>query len=63
MLLRVLLLGLGLLEAFRPRRVVDFWVNLATDGDATPRRWVYTVARVEGVLPVLWAVRRGRGSD
>lgn len=63
MLLRVLLLGLGLLEVFRPRRVVDFWLNLAIEDDATPRRWVYTAARVEGALLVLWALRRGRGSD
>jgi len=63
MLLRIALLALGLLEAVRPRRVVDFWLNLATEGDATPRRWVYTAARIEGVVLVLWALRRGRGGD
>jgi len=63
MLLRIALLVLGTLEALRPRRFVDFWLNLATEGDATPRRWVYTAARIEGVLLVLWALRRGRGGD
>jgi hypothetical protein len=62
MLLRIAVLLLGLAEALRPRRVVDFWMNLATDGDGSPRRWVYTAARIEGLLLVLWAVRR-RGSN
>ena len=58
-----LLLGvLGLLEVLVPKRVVDWWFGLAVDGDAEPRPWVYTAARVEGVLLLLWlASRRRRG--
>jgi hypothetical protein len=65
MLLRIAALILGLLELVRPRQVVDFWMNLATDEeDVSLRPWVYTAARVEGVFLVLWAVRRLRsGSD
>jgi hypothetical protein len=62
MLLRIAALMLGLVETLRPRRITDFWLNLATEGDATPRRWVYTAVRIEGLLLVLWAVRRHRDS-
>lgn len=57
-----LLLGLfGLLEALAPKRVVNFWFDLATEGDeVTLRPWVYTAARIEGVLIVLWVVARKR---
>lgn len=62
MVLRVLALVVGLLELLAPRRLVDFWMGLATkDGELRP--WVYTAARVEGVVLVLWALRRGRCSD
>lgn len=62
MVLRTLALVLGLLELLAPRRLVDFWMGLATkDGELRP--WVYSAARVEGVLLVLWALTRGRGSD
>jgi hypothetical protein len=61
MLLRIAALILGLLELVRPRQVVDFWMNLATDEeDVSLRPWVYTAARIEGVFLVLWAVRRSR---
>lgn len=63
MLLRIAVLLLGLAEILRPRRVVDFWMTLATDGDGSPRRWVYAAARIEGLLLVLWAVRRRGSSD
>jgi hypothetical protein len=63
MRLRIAALLLGLAELLRPRRVVDFWMNLATDGDGSPRRWVYTAARIEGLLLVLWAVRRLGSAD
>jgi hypothetical protein len=43
--------------------VVDFWMNLATTGDAEVRRWVYAAARLEGLCLVLWAVTRGRGGS
>jgi hypothetical protein len=63
MLLRLAALLLGLLELFRPRRVVDWWLDLAVQGEATPRSWVYTAARVEGLVLVWWALRRARASE
>jgi hypothetical protein len=61
MLLRIVALALGLLELLRPRSVVDFWMGLATESDdVSLRSWVYTAARIEGVVLVLWALRRSR---
>ncbi|MFB6107943.1 MAG: hypothetical protein ABEJ82_03760 [Haloplanus sp.] len=65
MLVRLLLVVVGLLELALPRRTVDFWMNLAADGDVELRPWVYKAARVEGALLVLWALRprRRRASE
>lgn len=66
MLLRLLALVVGLLELLAPRALVDFWFALAVtdESDAELRPWVYTAARVEGVLLVLWALRsRGSGDE
>ncbi|MBV0902584.1 hypothetical protein [Haloarcula salina] len=65
MALRLVLLVLGVLELLRPRKVVDFWMGMAaTNGDDVDLRpWVYSAARVEGALLVLWALRRGRGGE
>ncbi|SDZ79147.1 hypothetical protein SAMN04488065_0341 [Haloplanus vescus] len=61
MLLRLAALALGVVELLRPRRVVDFWMALATsDDDVSLRPWVYTAARVEGLCLVVWALRRLR---
>ncbi len=61
MAFRLLLLALGLAELLAPRRVVDFWMELATvESDVELRPWVYTVARLEGLLIVLWALAAGR---
>ena len=62
MALRTLLLVVGLLEIAAPRKQVDFWMGLASDDDVDLKPWVYTVARVEGLLIVLWVVARSRGS-
>ncbi|EMA10970.1 hypothetical protein SAMN05443574_102187 [Haloarcula vallismortis] len=64
MVLRLALLALGVLELLRPRKVVNFWMGLATtDTDEIDLRpWVYTAARVEGALLVLWVLRRRRTS-
>lgn len=62
MLVRLALVALGLAELLAPRRVVDFWVNLATEGDVEVRGWVYAAARVEGLLLLLWVLSR-RGGD
>jgi hypothetical protein len=58
-----LLLGvIGLAELLAPRRVVDLWFDLATTGDGSePRPWVYTAARLEGLLVLLWLLSRRRG--
>lgn len=62
MLSRLALGVLGFVELVWPRRTVDFWMRLAArDGeDVELRPWVYTAARVEGVLLLLWALTRGR---
>ncbi|KAA9399709.1 hypothetical protein Har1130_01095 [Haloarcula sp. CBA1130] len=63
MAFRLVLLTLGVLELLRPRQVVDFWMGLATTNsdEIDLRPWVYSAARVEGALLVLWALRRSRG--
>ncbi|WP_277556014.1 hypothetical protein [Halobaculum limi] len=69
MVLRTLLLVLGVVEFLRPRQLVDFWMRLAVRGDdpVELREWVYSIARLEGVVIVLWvlgnALRRARSSD
>ncbi|MFD1647080.1 hypothetical protein [Haloarchaeobius litoreus] len=60
MMFRTLLALLGLAELLAPRRVVDFWMGLATKSDDVElRRWVYTAARIEGVLILLWLLTSG----
>lgn len=62
MLLRTALAALGVAELLRPRTVVDFWMRLAVEEGAETelRPWVYAVARVEGLLILLWVLRRSR---
>jgi len=62
MAIRLLLFALGLAELLAPKKVVDFWMNLATtESDVELRSWVYTVARLEGLVIVLWVLAAGRG--
>ncbi|AUG48510.1 hypothetical protein BVU17_13615 [Haloarcula taiwanensis] len=65
MVLRLTLLALGVLELLRPRKVVDFWMGLATTeaDDIDLRPWVYSAARVEGALLVLWVLRQRRSGE
>ncbi|MFC6872728.1 hypothetical protein [Halobellus marinus] len=63
MLLRVAALVIGILELLAPRKVVDFWMSLAAEGDVDLRSWVYTAARIEGVALVVWALTRGRSGS
>lgn len=63
MVLRAIALVLGIVELIAPRRLVDFWMGLATADDAELRPWVYTAARVEGAFLVLWALKGGCSSD
>ncbi|MFC7080899.1 hypothetical protein [Halorussus caseinilyticus] len=61
MVVRTVMLAIGVVELLFPRRMVDFWMNLATEsGDVTLRPWVYTAARVEGVVILVWLLARGR---
>jgi hypothetical protein len=60
MVLRILLAVIGLLELVFPQRVVDFWMGLATDEPVQLRRWVYTAARIEGLVLLLWLVASTR---
>jgi hypothetical protein len=59
---RTALALVGLVELLFPRRVVDFWMGLAAaeGSDVELRPWVYTAARVEGLVLLLWALRKGR---
>lgn len=61
MVLKLPLLALGAAEALRPRPFVDFWMRLAVtdESEVELRPWVYTAARVEGLLILFWALRRG----
>lgn len=64
MALRLLLLALGLVELLAPRKVVDFWMKRATtESDVELRPWVYTAARLEGLVIVLWVLAARRGGD
>jgi len=65
MVLGTLLFVVGLLELLVPKRMVDFWMDLAVEGDDVElKSWVYTVARVEGLIIVLWLLKGSRsGSD
>lgn len=66
MFLRTAAVVVGLLELLAPRRVVDFWMRLATVGgrDVELRSWVYAAARIEGLALLAWGLRgRGRRAD
>ncbi len=62
---RLVLLALGLLELLVPRRLVDFWMTRAVtpESDFELRPWVYTAARIEGLVIVLWTLARGRDGE
>ena len=64
MALQLPLALLGLAELLVPQHVVDFWMDLAVtdDSEVELRPWVYTAARIEGILILLWVVSR-RGGD
>ncbi|RXK50263.1 hypothetical protein [Halorientalis pallida] len=65
MALQLPLALLGLTELLAPRKVVDFWMDLAVtdDSEIELRPWVYTAARIEGILILLWVVSRRGGDD
>ncbi|MCY4730836.1 hypothetical protein KY092_09730 [Natronomonas gomsonensis] len=64
MAFRLLLALLGLLEVAFPKPLVDFWMNLATeDDDVELRPWVYTAARIEGALILLYVLWRRKAGE
>lgn len=64
MALRLLLALLGLLEVAFPKPLVDFWMNIAAeDDDVELRPWVYTAARIEGVVILLYVLWRRTGEE
>lgn len=60
MLARLALGAFGVVEALWPRRTVDFWMGVAVEDPTTVelRPWVYAVARIEGLLILLWVLAR-----
>lgn len=62
MLFRIALLAVAIAELLWPRRLVDFWMNVAAEGDQEVElhSWVYTIARLEGVVILLWLLARRR---
>lgn len=65
MLSRFLAVVFGAVEFARPGSFVDYWMDLAVEdfGSVEVRPWVYTAARLEGALLVLWGLAglaRGR---
>jgi len=67
MLFRVLAFVFGVFELVMPRQFVDFWMRLAAKNgeDVELESWVYAMARLEGVVLVVWALSglRGRCDD
>lgn len=61
MAFKLALAVLGVVELLYPRRVVDYWMRRAVNGDQEVelRSWVYTAARLEGLVILLWLVSRG----
>ncbi|WP_049985698.1 hypothetical protein [Halobellus rufus] len=66
MFLRAIAFVIGVLEVAFTRPFVDYWMDLAAvDDDVELHSWVYTVARIEGFVFVLWALSgcRSRASE
>ena len=62
MIVRALLAVFGLVELLFPKRLVDAMMELATTNESEfeLRSWVYTVARIEGLIIIILALWRGR---
>ncbi|GGJ15492.1 hypothetical protein GCM10008995_26660 [Halobellus salinus] len=65
MLIRIVLATLGVLELLFPRRLTDYVMNVTTVGEATYeyKSWVYSIARIEGLVFILAAIRLGKDPD
>jgi len=65
MIVRALLAVFGLVETLFPKRLVDAMMELATtdESEFELRSWVYTVARIEGLIMIILALWRGRSAQ
>jgi hypothetical protein len=65
MVIRIVLAVLGVLELLFPRRLTDYVMDVTTVGEATYeyKPWVYNLARLEGLVFILIAVRWGKNRD
>ncbi len=67
MVLRIILAAFGLVELLVPETLVRFMMDVTTTGetDYEIKPWVYKLARLEGLVFVLIAVRltKNRGED
>jgi len=62
MVIRIALVVLGVLELLFPRRLTDYVMDVTTVGETTYeyKPWVYKLARLEGLVFILIAVRWGK---
>jgi len=62
MALRIVLAGFGVLEFLFPRQVIDYLMAVTTTGEPTYEfePWVYTLARLEGLVLVFLALWWGK---
>lgn len=65
MVIRIVLAVLGVLELLFPRRLTDYVMDVTTVGETTYeyKPWVYNLARLEGLVFILIAVRWGKNRD
>jgi hypothetical protein len=64
MLIRTVLVSFGIIEMLLPKRVAEYAMDVSTEGDPEYefKPWVYTLARLEGLVIVILALRWGRNS-
>lgn len=65
MILRIVLAVFGVLELFFPRQLIDYIMDVTTTGETKYefKPWVYKIARLEGLVFVLIAVRLGKNRN
>ena len=65
MMLRIVMAAFGIVELLFPRKVVDYMMDISTTAETTYelKPWVYTLARLEGLVFVLIAFWWGNNRD
>ncbi|WP_138798929.1 hypothetical protein [Halostella sp. PRR32] len=65
MLLRIVLAVFGIVELLFPRKIVDYMMDVSTTAETTYelKPWVYSLARLEGLVFVLVAFWWGKNPD